>query len=420
MNRVGAAQQVAVELRYPEVADLPGDDQVGHRAHRLFDLDVLRRTVQVVEIDDLDAKAQQRRVTRCSDVGGVTPDGLLLTPAAAIDAELRRQLHPVTSAVDRAAYQHLVVTRSVDVRRVDQRHTQLDGPADRRNGLVPISWAIYAHATEPDLAHREPVGDQRLTCDHDAPPISLRPVALYHSGRTVAEWRYLHQPVPATVRREAGRPRSEPLRKAILEAAGTLVAEHGFGAVTVEAIALRAHTSKTTIYRWWPGKAAVVMDAFLAAAQPIIEFPPTSSLRDELTTQMKALAAFFQRTDTGRTITALLAEAQSDPELAVAMRERWLIPRRAAAAAGFRRARRRGELREEIDDDALIDTLYGALYFRLMFGHAPIDDALVESVVDTVLDGVGPREPRRDSAARRAVADPLPDAQATATPSSES
>ena len=194
----------------------------------------------------------------------------------------------------------------------------------------------------------------------------------------------------STTSRGVGRPRNEPLRQAILDAAIGLVERDGFNAVTVEAIAARAQTSKTTIYRWWPGKAAVVMDAFLLAAQPTIQPARTGSLREELTNQMKALARFLQRTDAGRTITGLIAEAQSDPELASAIRERWLAPRRAAAAAEFHRAGQRGELRLDQDDEVLIDTLYGALYFRLMFGHAPIDDAFIANVITTILDGATP------------------------------
>ena len=94
------------------------------------------------------------------------------------------------------------------------------------------------------------------------------------------------------------------MRRAVFRAAIALVEQDGFSALTVEAIAVRAQTSKTTIYRWWPGKAAIVMDAFLDAAQPMIGVAPSGSLRDELMTQMKALARFFQRTDTGRIMTA--------------------------------------------------------------------------------------------------------------------
>ena len=99
--------------------------------------------------------------------------------------------------------------------------------------------------------------------------------------------------VVVTSRTGVGRPRSQVLRQAILEAAISLVEEQGFSLVTVEAIAVRAKTSKTKIYRWWPGKAAIVMDGFLAAAEPTIELPRTGSLRDELTDQMKALAHSF-------------------------------------------------------------------------------------------------------------------------------
>jgi AcrR family transcriptional regulator len=194
---------------------------------------------------------------------------------------------------------------------------------------------------------------------------------------------------------------------AILDAAVQLVEEHGWGEVTVEAIAARAGTSKTTIYRWWPGKAAIVMDAFLAAAEPSTEMAPAGSLRIELAAQMKDLWRFFTESSAGRTITALVAEAQANPELATALRERWLAPRRAVAAAAYERARDRGELHPDVDDGVLTDALYGPLYFRLMFGHAPVDDAVIESLVDTVLRGAtSPPRLGGEGAARPPVDEP--------------
>jgi len=172
-----------------------------------------------------------------------------------------------------------------------------------------------------------------------------------------------------------------------MAAAVALVAEHGYAAVTIEAIAEHAGTSKPAIYRRWPKKAAIVMDAFLAAAQPRIQPPKGLPLREGIITQATALAEFFQTTSTGRTITGLVAEAQTDPTLADAIREQWLQPRRAVATAMLTQAQASGELRPDIDIDALIDAIYGPLYFRLMLGHGTIDKVFVERIVDIVLDG---------------------------------
>jgi len=188
--------------------------------------------------------------------------------------------------------------------------------------------------------------------------------------------------------RTAGRPRDDSLDAAIMAAALHLVGERGYAAVTLDAIAEQACTSKTAIYRRWPKKAAIIMDAFLAEAEPLIQPVTGLPFRDTIIAQMTALTDFLQTTPGGRTLRGLIAEAQTDTALADAIRERWLAPRRAVAAAMYADAHEAGELRGDIDSGALVDALYGPLYFRLLLGHAPIDHAFIAQTVDTVLGGV--------------------------------
>ena len=109
--------------------------------------------------------------------------------------------------------------------------------------------------------------------------------------------------------------------------------------MTVEAIAERAGVSKATIYRWWPNRAAVVMDGFLSTVSSEVPFPHTGHAREDIRIHMRRLAEAFSG-KIGRTVAALIAEGQSDPELAEALRSRWLFGT-AGRGQGDTRARHR-------------------------------------------------------------------------------
>src|SRR5216684_7388675 len=112
-----------------------------------------------------------------------------------------------------------------------------------------------------------------------------------------------------------GRPRSERLHKVILKTTFDLVLEVGFREVSIESIAAKTGVGKTTIYRRWPNKAAVVMDAFTMRVGSGSLFPRADSVADSIRLQMRAMAKSFRGSD-GALVKALLAEAQFDPELA--------------------------------------------------------------------------------------------------------
>ncbi len=187
----------------------------------------------------------------------------------------------------------------------------------------------------------------------------------------------------------AGRPRDEAARNAILRASLSLVKEFGYRSLTIEKIAQRAGTGKTTIYRWWPSKAAVVAEAFLIYISPEIQFPSISAMSacESIRRQMQALAAAFQG-PYGDLLRALVAEAQFDSELSHALVEIWVRPRRALATEILKAGIATGELRSDIDVNVAIDSLYGGLYYRFLIRYAPLSPEFAGELADMVLNGL--------------------------------
>jgi AcrR family transcriptional regulator len=188
---------------------------------------------------------------------------------------------------------------------------------------------------------------------------------------------------------QRGRPRSERARQAILEAASELLLARGLSAVSMDAVAERAGVSKATIYRWWPTKETLALDALYtewAAARPHPR--DTGSLRGDLLSLLRPWARLAGSRPYGRVVAALLTEAQTDPVFAAEYRERFVEPRRQQAREIFRRAIERGEIPADTKVEVALDLLYGPLYHRLLHGHAPLNDRFVREVIDLVLDGV--------------------------------
>lgn len=185
----------------------------------------------------------------------------------------------------------------------------------------------------------------------------------------------------------AGRPRSERARIAVLEAAADLLVEGGLAAATIEAVAARAGVSKVTIYKWWPSRGSVAVDAYFHRYDQTREFADTGDLADDLTGQIRVLIDAF-RGRAGEIMAELIGQAQSDPVLADTLRTRWLEPRRRASADVLERAISRGQVRPDIDVAVVLDQLYAPLYYRLVMQHEPLTGALADVLVDTVLVGI--------------------------------
>lgn len=186
-----------------------------------------------------------------------------------------------------------------------------------------------------------------------------------------------------------GRPRSEHARRAILDAAGELMLAGGLAAATMEAIAARAGVSKATIYKWWPSRGAVALDGFLRRVAGSLAIPEHAGTVEALEFQVDQLVRLFRETECGPIMRAITSAAESDPDVARAVRERWLAPRRAVAADVLRRAIERGEVRADVDVEAALDQLYAPLYYRLLYAHAPLAPELARVLVAQLLAGIG-------------------------------
>lgn len=196
-------------------------------------------------------------------------------------------------------------------------------------------------------------------------------------------------------RRPRGRPRSARAEQAVVEATTALLFEHGFDALTADRIAREAGVSKATIYKWWSSKAAVAVHAFLGHVQAQVPDPDTGDVARDLAAPALAQLRLFRDTEVGRALRSLVAAAQSDPEVAEALRTHYLRPRRARAMAAIERGRERGQLRRDVDGEVVLDLIFGPIYYRLLMGHEPLEDSFVEVLIGAIVRGLGPRSDDR-------------------------
>jgi AcrR family transcriptional regulator len=194
----------------------------------------------------------------------------------------------------------------------------------------------------------------------------------------------------ATAPAPRGRPRSEKARKAVLDAAAELLLARGLSAVSMDAVAERAGVSKATIYRWWPTKETLALDALYSEWDARPHPRDTGSLRGDLLALLRPWARLASSRPYGRVIAALVTEAQTDPVFAAEYRHRVVEPRRGQARAIFRRAIERGEIPPDTKIEVALDLLYGPLYHRLLHGHAPLNDRFTQDIIDMALNGIRP------------------------------
>lgn len=189
------------------------------------------------------------------------------------------------------------------------------------------------------------------------------------------------------------RRRSERAHRAILAAALELCRELGYAGLTIESIAAHAGVGKQTIYRWWPSKGAVLLDALHHELETGITFPDDGDFAADLHAQVKATVRFLTDPSYGPHLAGLIGEAQRDPDFAADLAERWTMPRRAVIRARFERAKQAGQLRDDVDVDIAIELVYGPLYSRLLLGTGPLDDDFATAHVELALTALRPAAP---------------------------
>ncbi|MBN9220133.1 MAG: TetR/AcrR family transcriptional regulator [Mesorhizobium sp.] len=187
-------------------------------------------------------------------------------------------------------------------------------------------------------------------------------------------------------RRSIGAKRNPDSAEAILEAAEAVLVEAGYPGFSIEAVARRARAGKPTIYRWWPSKAALLLEVY--QRQKRVDVPDTGSLEEDLAGFLMSLFAHWRETSSGSVFRSLIAEAQSD-ETAAAALAGYAAGRRAHTGQIIERARARGEVAADIDEAVVADLVASYAWRHLLTNRLDEPEAAIRKVVRYLLRGIG-------------------------------
>jgi AcrR family transcriptional regulator len=200
---------------------------------------------------------------------------------------------------------------------------------------------------------------------------------------------------PKSTSAARGRPRSLEARSAILQAVHDLVSKGGYNAASIEAVAARSGVAKTTIYRWWPNRASLVLELLVETANAVAPPPAGSDPMRALRTELLLVAEASEGL-AGHLLSALLGEAECDPEVRDALQQRIFTPRRHATAKVIRQAQEAGEIRKDVAPLMAGELLYGPLFYKKYVRQEHVTAAFVKEVFKQVMAGLRPaRAPRK-------------------------
>ena len=200
----------------------------------------------------------------------------------------------------------------------------------------------------------------------------------------------LEGPAPAARPRRPGRPRSEQADRAIIDAALCVFAEHGVEGLCIEKVAAKAGVGKATIYRRWPGKEDLLLDALAALKTPLPQ-PRGDSVREDLLALVQAMASDYADPRRAREFALLLGEGAKFPRLMAKYTETVMEPRREVIRSVLRRGAASGELRPDVDVEVALFMLTGAVIARGKHQSEAIPADYAQRVVDELLAGLAPR-----------------------------
>lgn len=185
--------------------------------------------------------------------------------------------------------------------------------------------------------------------------------------------------------------RSERARQAIVEAALDMCREEGFPRTTMEGIARRAGVGKQTIYRWWPSKAAVILEGLNTAIGDVTDFPSTGDVIADLQTQMTAVASVLSSDEFSPYSRGLIPASQTDPGLAEELLENIVQPRVRDCVKRLAQAQEDGQLRTDLDLEDVVELIYAPLYYRLLLHTRPVSPDQVPGLLKLAFEGLAPR-----------------------------
>ncbi len=192
---------------------------------------------------------------------------------------------------------------------------------------------------------------------------------------------------PASNSKSRGRQRSEESKQAIFAAILDLLKEKAMRDISIDEIARKAGVGKATIYKWWPSKACVALDAFVGNLRRMVPVPDTGSAENDFREQLHALFAFYASPG-GKLQAQFIAEGQSSPEFATLFRDRFLKSRREVVGVIFDRAVKRREISGNLNRELVLDLIYGPAMYRLMAQHGPLDSKTADQMIFALFNGL--------------------------------
>jgi AcrR family transcriptional regulator len=202
----------------------------------------------------------------------------------------------------------------------------------------------------------------------------------------------------------AGRPRDRQIDVAVLKATLAMLDKAGYGGLTLEEVAREAGTTKPAIYRRWPTRQQLVLSA-LGHRFGDATAPDTGCTLCDLDECLKVFVAAFRRMPPG-VIGPLFADCAGDRELRAMFMTTLFDPPRAAVSETLERAHARGDLRDDVDLELILDLIGSLVHYRTLFGHAPTSDREIEGAVEALLQGIASDYPRLLEHSRRVSGDP--------------
>jgi AcrR family transcriptional regulator len=173
-------------------------------------------------------------------------------------------------------------------------------------------------------------------------------------------------------------------KASILDACAELISEEGFAGVSIEAVAARSGAAKTTIYRHWPSREALLIEAFGICSDASFPSPDTGSLREDLVLVLGGLAMKLNEGGWCSALSSLADAASRDPELE-RLHVTTLALRRRPLTDILERAVTRGELPADLDLEDAVSLLAGPLFYRAMIARQHLEDSFVARTVDAGL-----------------------------------
>ncbi len=203
---------------------------------------------------------------------------------------------------------------------------------------------------------------------------------------------------PSTVLQEGPRSRADPahpliasheaeVRLRVLKATSDLVDRLSYDAVTIDAVARASGVSKSTLYRHWPSRQVLVLEAFTYKTNLLTKVDDTGDVARDLYAYLVALTFCLKGGGAASTVANLLAEAVRSEEFSLVYQRTLLRERRQGFLAILRRGRRRGQLREDVDLTMVTDAVYGALHHRLISTKQEIDRPFLQHLCDFAIAG---------------------------------